>query len=45
MKLRDLADLLSRARARIEDPESLNEQETNELVEDLAAAEEEIRGE
>ncbi len=43
MDRKDLADLLSRARAALENPRDLNDQEVDELVEDLAVAEDEYR--
>ena len=38
MKTKDLKDLLSRARAALETPADLSEQDMAELVEDLAVA-------
>jgi hypothetical protein len=43
MDRKDLADLLSRARAALENPQDLTELEVDELVEDLAIAERDYR--
>lgn len=43
MKNKDLADLLSRARAALETPDDLQPNEVDDLIEDLAVAEDEIR--
>lgn len=43
MKRRDLADLISRARAALENPADLNATEVGELIEDLAVAETQLR--